>query len=378
MYNENKKDESGNTSRLTFYIILTRFFMLDIKKINAAINLITAEKKIPKETLVAIIESAIKTAYKKDYGSKDEEVNVKLDMDSWNIEITVEKTVVKEVENPNTEISFDDLWDDADDFEEGDVIEIDVTEEVLASSLWESFWRIASQAARQVIIQKIWDSEKQKIYEIFKDKVWEILSMKVVMVESKKVILDYNGDQVILPKSEQVSRDDYTPDSRIYIYVAKAEIDEKNGPRVVLSRKNSDLVLKLCEMNVPELQDGTVEVEKIVRYAWVKTKILVSSALEEIDAAGCVIWQRWSRIKSVMEELRWEKIDVIVDNGNVEAMIKKSLTPAEVETVEVNEEEKTAKVFLKDTERAKAIWKNWVNINLASKLVGYNISIEVK
>lgn len=349
--------------------------MLDVKKIEAAINQISAEKKIPKESLIEIIESAIKTAYKKDYGSKDENVIVKLDLEAWTIEITLEKKLVKEVTNPATEISFDELWEDAEGFEEGDIIEIDVTDNVLSSSLWDSFWRIASQAARQVIIQKIGDSEKQKIYELFSDKVWQVISMKVVMVESGKIIFDYNWNQVILPKSEQVSRDNYVPDARFYIYVAQAFMDEKTGPRVILSRKNKAIVPAIMALYVPEVADGSIQIDNIVRYPWVKTKILVSTDYEEIDAAWSIIWPKWIRVKSVMEELSWEKIDVIVNNGNIKEIISKSLTPANVLKVEIDEKKSNAKVYILPTERAKAIWKNWININLASDLTWYNLSL---
>lgn len=349
--------------------------MLDVKKIEAAINQISAEKKIPKETLIDIIESAIKTAYKKDYGSKDENVIVKLDLEAWTIEITVEKTIVKEVTNPSTEISFEELGEDADGFSEWDVIEIDMTDEVLNSSVGESFWRIASQAARQVIIQKIGDSEKQKIYELFKDKVGQSISMKVVMIESWKVIFDYNGNQVVLPKSEQVSRDNYVPDARFYIYVSEASIDEKTGPRVVLSRKNKNIVPSIFALYAPEVADGSISIDNVVRYPWVKTKILVSTSYEEIDPAWSLIWPKWIRVKSVMEELSWEKVDIVVDNGNIPEIIGKSLTPASVLKVEVDEKNNSAKAYVLPWERAKAIWKNWVNINLASNLTGYNISL---
>jgi len=140
--------------------------MLDIKKIEAAISMIAAEKKIPKEKLIEIIEAAIKTAYKKDYGYRDEKVNVHLDLESGDIEITIEKEVVKEVKNPALEISFEELGEDAEGFSEGDVIEIDVSDDIMKDGEG-SFGRIASQAARQVIIQKIGDTEKEKIYDMF-------------------------------------------------------------------------------------------------------------------------------------------------------------------------------------------------------------------
>lgn len=349
--------------------------MLDVKKIEAAINQISAEKKIPKETLVDIIETAIKTAYKKDYGSKDENVEVHLDVEAGEIEIILKKTLVKVVENPALEISFEELGEDAEGFEEGEEIEFDVTDEVVKSGLGESFWRIASQAARQVIIQKIGESEKQKIYELFKDKVGQVLSMKVMMVESGKVILDYNGNQIVLPKSEQVSRDTYLPDARFYVYVAEAEYDEKTGPRVTLSRKNKHIVSALFGLYVPEIEDGSIQVEHIVRYPGVKTKILVSTGYDEIDPAGCMIGQKGMRVKSVMEELSGEKVDIVVDNGNILEMISKALTPASALKVEFDEESSEAKVYILPDQRAKAIGKNGINIHLASELLGINISL---
>ena len=142
--------------------------MLDLKEIKLAINFMAKEKNIDKEKIVDIIEAAIKTAYKKDYWNKDEEVNVKLDLENETLEVSVQKTVVKEVTNPALEISFDELWDDAENFSEWDIVELDVTDEIQNWKIWDSFWRIASQAARQVIIQKIWDTEKEKIYDLLK------------------------------------------------------------------------------------------------------------------------------------------------------------------------------------------------------------------
>lgn len=349
--------------------------MLDIKKIEAAINQIAAEKKIPKEALIDIIESAIKTAYKKDYGTKDENVVVKLDLENHKIEITLEKTLVTEVTNPSLEISFEELGEDAEGFEEGDTIEIDVTDEIMDESLGEAFGRIASQAARQVIIQKIGDTERQKIYELFKDKAGQVLNMRVIMAEGGKIIMDYNGNQVVLPKSEQVSRDTYNPDAKFSIYVSEVCIDEKLGPKVTLSRKNKEIVPKLFAMYVPEVADGTIVIEKVVRYPWVKSKLLVSSSFEEIDPAGSLIGPKGIRVKSVMEELSGEKLDVINNNGNIEEMIAKALTPASILKVDADVEKQEAKAYILPSERAKAIGKNGININLASQLLGYNISL---
>lgn len=348
---------------------------MDFDKIIAAINLLSAEKKIPKEKIVSIIESSLVTAYRKDYGSKDEKVNVSLDLKSWELSISIEKTVVSEVKDSSQEISFEELGEDAGDYEEGDVIEIDVTDEVIANS-WDTFGRIASQAARQVILQKIWDTEKEKIYELFKWKQWEVVNMRVDLVEWWKIIFDYNWNQIVLPKWEQVARDTYVPDQRFYIYVAEVIDSDVWSPRVVLSRKRKELVPAIFAEFVPEIWEDVVSIDNVVRQPWVKTKILVSSNYEEIDPAGTLIGQKWMRVKAVMEELSWEKIDIIPNDSDVREVIKRSLTPAKVISVEVDEEAESAVVYIPVWDRARAVWRNWVNVNLASQLVGYKISIE--
>lgn len=349
--------------------------MLDVRKIEQAVNVISAEKKIPKEKIVEIIEAAIKTAYKKDYWKREEEVNVKINFETYTFEINVEKTVVKEVTNPALEISFAELGAEEWDFEEWDIVELDVTDEIMKKDGWESFWRIASQAARQVIIQKIWDSEKEKIYELFEWKEWEIVNMKVDMVEWWKVLFDYNWNQIALPKSEQVSRDVYAPGARFYVYIAQVSKGESWTPKVILSRKSPEIVSAIFAETVPEINEWLINIDEVVRQPGVKTKMLVSSNYEEIDAVWTLIGQKWIRVKSVMEELSWEKIDIIPNNWDIREIIKKSLSPAEVLKVEVDEDEGLARVYIHPSERAKAVWKNGLNVNLASRLIWFKISI---
>ena len=349
--------------------------MLDIKKIEQAVNIIAAEKKIPKEKVVEIIEAALRTAYKKDYWKREEVVNVKINFKNYTLEINVEKIVVKKVTNPAFEISFEELWAEEWDFEEWDIVELDVTDEVMKNDGGESFWRIASQAARQVIIQKIWDSEKEKIYDLFEWKEGEIVNMKVNILEWWKVIFDYNWNQVMLPKSEQVSRDLYSAGSRFYLYIAQVSKSESWVPKIVLSRKSHELVPAIFRETVPEINEWLINIDAVVRQPWVKTKILVSSNYEEIDPVGTLIGQKWIRVKSVMEEISWEKIDIIPNNWDIREIIKKSLSPAEVLKVEVNEEEGIANAYIHPTERAKAVWRNGLNVNLASRLIWYKISI---
>ncbi|MDD3302880.1 MAG: transcription termination factor NusA [Candidatus Gracilibacteria bacterium] len=351
--------------------------MLDFKKLEATINLISIEKKIPKEKLIDIIESALKTAYKKDYGTKDSKVNVKINLEEKILEISLEKTVVKTVENSSTEISFDELGDDAKNFEEGDIIEIDVTDDIIAGDNGESFGRIASQAARQVIIQKIADSEKEKIYDLFVGKEGKVVNMKVEIVEGGKVIFDYNGNQVILPKSEQVSKDNYVADARFYILIAEVTNKELGNPKVILSRKRKELIPALFDIYVPEIGEGIVTIDKVVRYPGVKSKILVSTNYDQIDPVGTLIGQKGIRVKSVMEELSGEKIDIVANSDDIRDVIKRALIPANVLKVNINDEKMVADVYITNEEKPKIIGKSGININLASELVGYKINLMI-
>jgi len=345
--------------------------MLDIKQIETAINMVSAEKKIPKERLIEIIEAAIKTAYKKDYANRDENINVKLDFISGNIEINLEKTVVEVVENPDTEIALA----DAEWFEIWDVIEMDVTDNIMWENA-ESFWRIASQAARQVIIQKIWETEKEKIYDLFIDKQGNVINMKVDLVEGSKVIFDYNWNKIVLPKAEQSSRDNYVAWARFYVYVAEVTKKENATPRVTLSRKRPELVTAIFKEFIPEIEEWIVTIDKVVRQAWIKTKILVSTSFDEIDPVWTLIWQKGIRVKSVMEELWWEKIDIVPNIDDTEEVIKKALSPAEVIKVIPWKSEDEVIAYIKAGDRARAVWKAWLNVNLASRLTWFRISIE--
>ncbi len=347
--------------------------MIDLQKIEQAIAQISTEKKISREKLVEIIEAAIKTAYKKDFGNKDSNVEVKIDFDTNTIEISLLKTVVETVEDPETQISLEDLGEDAAGFEIGDTLEIDVTDEVLSS---EGFGRIASQAARQVIVQKIQETEKEKVFNLFKDKEGQIVNLKIELVEKNRVIFDYNGTQVVLPKSEQVSKDRYVPGQRMYLYVARIEEDTMTGPRVVLTRRDKELVIKLFEANVPEVEDGSVEIVSIARIPGLKTKLIAATEYDEIDPAGSLIGPKGIRVKTVVDELAGEKIDIINYVPDMRELAKKALVPGEVTDVEIDEENKIITATVTSEEKPKVLGKGGTNINLASELLGYRIILE--
>lgn len=346
--------------------------MFDLQKIEAAINQISAEKKIAKEKLVEIIEHAIKTAYKKDYASKDANVNVKLDITTGNVEISIEKTIVEEVQDEDLEISYEEIGGEESGFALGDTVEIDVSDEIVGS---EGFGRIASQAAKQVIVQKIQETEKEKLYHLFKDKEDTIVNLRVELVEKNRVVFDYNGNQVVLPKSEQNSKDKYTPGQRMYLYVRKVEIDPVNGPRVVLSRKDKELVVKLFEMNTPELEEGTVEIVSIARMPGVKTKIIVASDEEDVDPAGCLIGPKGMRVRGIVDELFGEKIDIINYTTDQVEMVRRALIPGTVEKIDIDDENTIIRATVKDEEKAKVLGRGGTNINIAGDLLWYRISL---
>lgn len=346
--------------------------MLDIAKMEAAINIIATEKKIPKERLVEIIEHAIKTAYKKDYASKDANVNVHLDLTNHTLEITIEKTIVEEVEDEDLEISYEEIgWADS-GYAIGDMVELDVSDDIVDE---ESFGRIASQAAKQVIVQKIGETEKEKLYHLFKDKEDSIVSMRVELVEKNRVLFDYNGNQVVLPKSEQNAGDKYTSGTRMFLYVRKVEIDPTMGPRVVLSRKDKELVVKLFENNTPELEEGVVEIVSIARMPGIKTKIIVASDDQDVDPAGCLIGPKGMRVRTIVDELFGEKIDILNYTTNKEEMVRRVLVPGIVENIEIDEEKNTINATVKNSEKAKVLGKWGTNINIAGELLGYRINL---
>ena len=348
------------------------YFMLDLQNIQSAIDIISAEKKIPKEKLVEIIEHAIKTAYKRDFASKDADVNVHLNMNTGKLEISILKEVVEEVEDEDLEISYEEIGGADSGYEIGDMVELDVSDDIES---FDDFGRIAAQAAKNVIVQKIGETEKEKLYHLFKDKEDTIVGMRVELVEKNRVIFDYNGNQVVLPKSEQNSKDRYTPGQRMQLYVRKVEIDETTGPRVVLSRKDKELVVKLFENNTPELEEGVVEIVSIARMPGIKTKIIVASDDTDIDPAGCLIGPKGMRVRTIVDELFGEKIDILNYTTNKEEMVRRALVPGVVEKIEINDENNIITATVRDSEKAKVLGRGGTNINIAGELLGYRINL---
>jgi transcription termination/antitermination protein NusA len=199
--------------------------------------------------------------------------------------------------------------------------------------------------------------------------------MRVELVEKNRVVFDYNGNQVVLPKSEQNSSDKYIPGQRMNLYVRKVEIDPVGGPRVILSRKDKELVVKLFEMSTPELEDGVVEIVSIARMPGVKTKIIVASDDEDVDPAGCLIGPKGMRVRTIVDELFGEKIDILNYTTDQREMVRRALVPGVVESIEIDEEENIIRATVRDEEKAKVLGRGGTNINIAGDLLGYRISL---
>ena len=268
----------------------------------AALNQLCAERNVKPEDVLEAVRQAIATAYRKDFGNKEQELKVILREDQDMPSVLAVKEVVEDVENENFEISVRDAQKVKPDAEIGDEIEIDVTPI--------GYGRIAAQAAKQVIIQKLQDVEKQSLYEMFKDRENELLTASVTKVEPNWVTLEVEGMTVSLPWKEQIPGEHYYTGKRIRVYLDKVELTGK-GPQLRISRTHSNLIRKLLELEIPEIRNGDVQIMAIARDAGMRSKVAVKSADSRIDPIGACVGQKGVRIQTVMEEVNGERVDMI-------------------------------------------------------------------
>ncbi len=343
----------------------------------AAINQICADKNVSPDQVLEAVKQAIATAYKKDYGNKEQEVRVVLREDQDLPSILLVKEVVEEVENENIEISVADATKLKPDAKVGDEIEIDVTPS--------GYGRIAAQSAKQVILQKIHEAEKQAVYQMFKDREDELLTATVTKVEPNWVTLEIEGNAVSLPWREQIPNEHYYTGKRIRVYLERVEFTSK-GPQLRISRTHPNLVQKLLELEIPEIRNGDVQIKAIARDPGFRSKVAVQSADPRIDPIGACVGQKGVRIRSVMEELNGERVDMIEWSDDQIKLISTALQPAAISAVViVNGEEytddegrvvkKRAAVFVEEAQRPLAIGKKGQNIHLATKLTGFELDM---
>lgn len=343
----------------------------------AAINQICSEKNVSAEQVIEAVKQAIATAYRKDFGNKEMEIRVDLEEGKEHPTILIIKEVVDDVENENFEISFADAKRIKSDIEVGDEIEIDVTPD--------EYGRIAAQAAKQVILQKLQEAERMSLFEKFKDRENEILTATVTKTDPNWVTLEIEGMTVSLPWREQIPGEHYYTGKRIRVFLEKVEMTGK-GPQLKISRTHSHLVKKLLELEIPEVRNGDVEVRGIARDAGFRSKVAVSSKDPRIDPIGACVGQKGVRIQAVMEEINGERVDMLEWSEDPIKLISTALQPAAISAVIiVNDQEqvddggrrvkKRAAVFVEEAQRPMAIGKKGQNIRLATELTGYELDM---
>jgi transcription termination/antitermination protein NusA len=343
----------------------------------AALNQICSEKNVSPEQVLEAVKQAIATAYRKDYGNKEQEIRVLLDEAHDQPVILLVKEVVAEVENDNFEITVEDARKIKKDIDEGDEIEIDVTPN--------EYGRIAAQAAKQVILQKLQEAERQSLFEKFKDRENELLTATVTKTDPNWVTLEIEGMTVSLPWREQIPGEHYYTGKRLRVYLEKVELTGK-GPQLKISRTHPQLVKKLLELEIPEVRNGDVEIRGIARDAGFRSKVAVLSKDPRIDPIGACVGQKGVRIQAVMEEINGERVDMLEWSDDPIKLISTALQPAAISAVIiVNEKEqvdhqgrrvkKRAAVFVEEAQRPMAIGKKGQNIRLATDLTGFELDM---
>ena len=332
-----------------------------------ALEQIEKDKKIRKEDILTVIENALVSAYKKHVG-KNVNVEAKVDPDTGEMAASVIKVVVKEVENPLMEISVQEAKKSGKAYELGAEVRIPLDTQ--------DFSRIAAQTAKQVIVQKIRESERDSLFDEMKEKVGQIINGVIYRIANKNIIVDLGKTEAILPISEQVFREKFTVGQHIRAIIIKVEKNIK-GPGTVLSRGSTELVKRLFELEVPEIYEKVVEIVNAVRDPGMRTKVAVLSHNPKVDPVGACVGIKGARVKPIIDELRGERIDLIPYSVDPSRYISAALAPAKVVSVViVSESEKKAEVMVTDDMLSLAIGKNGHNVRLAAKLTGWHIDVK--
>jgi N utilization substance protein A len=339
------------------------------KELMEALDALEKEKNISKESLFDAIENSLMTACKNNFGKADN-VKVEVDRQTCEFHLYAEKTVVE---------TADDVMDPAEDISPEDAAKIDrhakVGDIVRVPLDSKNFGRIATQNAKNVILQKIREEERGAIYNEYFEKEHDIVTGVVQRFIGRNISINLGHADAILTENEQVKGESYRPTDRIKVYILEVRNGNK-GPRILVSRTHPDLVKRLFEQEVTEIKDGTVEVKAIAREAGSRTKIAVYSQNPNVDPVGACVGVNGSRVNLIVEELRGEKIDVIEWDENPGNLIQNALSPAKIVAVFADHDEKTAKVVVPDYQLSLAIGKEGQNARLAARLTGYKIDIK--
>lgn len=334
-----------------------------------ALTEIVKEKGISEEELLEVLDEAIIAAYKKNYSSQAQNVKIRRDLKKGTIRVYAEKEVVEEVYDDSTEITLEEAKEIDARFQLEDKVDIEVTPK--------NFGRVAAQLAKQMVIQKIKESERSIIYNEFAEKEHDIIVGTVLRKDKGNAFVDLGKIEAILGPNEQMPGESYNFNEMLKLYIVEVK-DTTKGPQVLVSRTHPGLVKRLFELEVPEIYEGVVEVKSIAREAGSRTKIAVHSNDESVDPMGACVGPKGVRVQNIVNELKNEKIDIIKWSKVPEEYIANALSPAKVLEVTVNEENKSTQVIVEDSQLSLAIGKEGQNVRLAAKLTGWKIDIKSK
>lgn len=341
---------------------------INVKQLTLAVRTIAEEKNLPEETVMSVIEQAIAAAWRRDNGERDQEVRAELNTTDGTANVFVGREVVEEVGSDAVEISLEDARKVKPEAELGDLIE--EKHEVV------SFGRVAAQTAKQVVLQRLREAEREVVLEEYEDKIGTVVNGVVQRVEPRVVRVELGKASGIIPQSEQIQGEFYGVGSRIKVFIKDIERGNR-GPQLILSRGNEAFVEYLFRQEVPEMETGAVEIKAIAREAGRRTKLAVSSNVPGVDPVGTFVGGHGTRVQAVMNEIGdQEKIDIITFDENKEQFIRNALSPAEVVNVVIDEAAKRAKVFVAEDQQSIAIGRAGQNVRLASRLTGYELDIE--
>ncbi len=339
---------------------------LDLKQMSAMVDIIAEEKGLPKETVLDVIEQAIAAAWRKDNGDRDMNVRAVLNTKTGEADVFVAREVIEDglAYNPSIEIPLAEAGKGS---KVGDVVE--------EKYKVEKFGRVAAMTAKQVVVQRLREAENDAVLTAFEDKIGTVVTGTVSRVEPKIVRIDLGRANGIMPRSEQIDGEYYTVGSRIKVFIKGVERNDR-GAQLILSRGSAEFIEYLFRQEVPEIENGTVEIRGIAREAGRRTKIAVMSTVPGVDPVGTFVGGRGIRVQAVMNEIGdREKIDIINWSDNASEYIREALSPAEV--IKVDIDGKKAKVYVTEDQQSIAIGKQGQNVRLASKLTGFDIDIEL-
>jgi N utilization substance protein A len=336
-------------------------------ELKAAITQLSAERNLPKEVVLAALESALASAYKKDTSSPEQDVAVKVDPNAGEIHFYIQKVVIDSVANPNREISIKEARKLRATAQVGDTINIEITPKNIG--------RIAVQAAKQVVLQRLREAEHRVIYEELADKEGKVVTGTIQFTEPKRIYVRLNRIEGILPASEQVPTEHYYRGQRLKFYLLEMGQAGKE-PQIIVSRSHPNLIRRLFELEIPEVHNGIVELKAIAREAGHRSKVAVATAQENVDPVGSCLGPRGIRLQSIINELNGEKIDVIQWHADPATFIANALGPAQVANINIDEKKNGATVIVPDKQLSLAIGKEGQNARLAAKLTGWRIDIK--